>query len=145
MGLAGDGKPGFHSKQCIIPKCTLRRGLQPILVSEMIVLPRMSMKDNLCMAQVLVAFLKICLESNRAAAVPVNSYSLLLGGRQTTVAASADIAGLLCHPAHIQSLSFSLQLGMWQWMPGELVHSLTLKYFQKSSVRACGFWLLALQ
>lgn len=148
MGLAGDRKPGFHSKQCIIPKHALRRGLQPILVTEMIVLPRMSIKDNLCLlchAQVLASFLKACLASNRGDAVPANSYCLLLGRRQKTVAASADTAGLLCHPAHVQSLSFSLQLRLWQWMAGEMMLSLTFKYFQNSSVRSCGFWLLALQ
>lgn len=147
MGLAGDGKPGFHSKQCIIPKHALQRRLQPILVTEMIVLPTMSIKDNLCLmchAQVLASFLKVCLASNRGDAVPANSYSLLWGRRQKTVAASADIAGLLCHPAHVQTLSFSLQLGMWQWMVGEMVLSLTFKYFQNSSVRSYGFWLLAL-
>ena len=74
-------------------------------------LPRESGTDQLCLsghAQVLVHFLIPCIASNSGAVVPDNSYSPLLGGTLAAVAASTDIAGLLCDPAHHQSPSFSI-------------------------------------
>lgn len=126
-------KAMYHSKMHTAEKTATQS------LTWMNFLPRESGTDKLCLsghAQVLVPFFLPRIASNSGAAVPGDSYSLLPGGTLAAVAASTDIAGLLCDPA---PLSSAFILCCDNRMAEELVLSPTLNYFQYWNV-----WVLAL-
>jgi len=148
MCLTGDGNPGFLFKATYHTKMHTAEMIGTQCLTWMNFLPRESETDKLYMSdhtQDLVPFLIPGIASNSRAAVPGNSYSLLLGGTLPIVAASTDNAGLLATQLASSPLRSASSLCCDSGMAEELVLSPTLNYFQNSSTGAYVSWLSALR